>query len=490
MGFGARAPRQRQMEGAASALVEECAEEAAGSEPAWSSDDVLAVGVAPFLAELTTASRLAVEASVLAFGAWGRVVWLVLQPISRLAVAAWPSVRSGLATLAASAAAQPRKAIAIEVLALLALIALVRIIRFVRRRQYVSRARAALRRRRDRFVAGVARRSRVLAAALPHIGYLLACVACSRVAERLGLRSRWLALLLAVEPALATGLPAARTLLATSGSAAEQQHCLQYWVVWACAHLSTGLLLAVPLSSRMFNAALPLLDRFPMLRELPFFFWLWLQLPGGPGLRLAYSTLAPELQRRSNAASALIPSPPARLTGALHMLMATLIGFESRTALSEAVRESGVLLGGSIFLLTPTPIASVGLLLHALGGPTLRTIEALAAAEPSAAAGVAQLRYWLSYAMLCGALRLVEPALRWVPFVTHLQLFAVLWLQLPFFRTIFAGLRRLARLAIPSGRGGTPDEVRVSEEEVTRPNALYSSRLARPGASSRRASAT
>ena len=61
------------------------------------------------------------------------------------------------------------------------------------------------------------------------------------------------------------------------------------------------------------------------------------------------------------------------------MLMATLIGFESRTALSEAVRESGVLLGGSIFLLTPTPIASVGLLLHALGGPTLRTIEALAA---------------------------------------------------------------------------------------------------------------
>ena len=92
--------------------------------------------------------------------------------------------------------------------------------------------------------------------------------------------------------------------------------------------------------------------------------------------------------------------------------------------------------------------------------------------------------------MLCGALRLVEPALRWVPFVTHLQLFAVLWLQLPFFRTIFAGLRRLARLAIPSGSGGTPDEVRVSEEEVTRPNALYSSRLARPGASSRRASAT
>ena len=43
------------------------------------------------------------------------------------------------------------------------------------------------------------------------------------------------------------------------------------------------------------------------------------------------------------------------------------------------------------------------------------------------------------------ALRLLEPALRWVPFATHWQLLAVLWLQLPFFRTV----TRLLSYAIP-----------------------------------------
>lgn len=402
---------------------------------------------AEYLADLMSASRIAVEASVLALSAWGRVLWLVLRPMSRMAVAAWPSIRSGTATLAAAAAAQPKKAIAIEIALLVALVVLVKLVRFVRRRRYVSRVRDALRRRRDLIVAGVARRSRLLAAALPHLCYAFACVACSRVAERLGLRLRWIALLVAVEPVLSTGLPAMRTLLAKSGAPAEQRHALQYWVVWATAFMISGLFQAVPFASRVARAALPLLERFPMLHELPCCFWLWLQLPGGTGLSLAYGAMAPEFQGRSRAIAALVPSPPARVTGALQMLVAAAIGFERRSALAEAVHDGGVLLTGCVFLLTPTPIAAVGLLIIALGVPTTRTIDALGphAADVAAVACAAQLNYWLSYAAMCGALRVLEPALRWVPFATHWQLLGVLWLQLPFFRTI----TRLLSYAVP-----------------------------------------
>ena len=467
--------------------LEACAEENAdlghilsSEEFATSAMSVLLsdlLGAGPFFSELATASRVALEASVLAIGAWSRVAWLVMQPVSRLAVAAWPSVRSGLAATAAAAVAQPKKAIAIEAAALIILIVLFRFARFVRRRRYVSRAREALRQRRERFVAGVARRSRVLAAALPHLSYGLACAACSRVADRLGLRARWVGLLLAAEPALSTGVPTARSLYAQSGSAGEQRLCLQYWVVWACVHLCIGLLYAVPLASRVSRLGLPLLGRFPMLREVPCFFWLWLQLPGDAGLRLAYGTLAPELQRRSNAAAALLPAPPERLMGVLQMVLATAIGFERRTALAEIVQESRVLIGGVFFLLTPTPIAAVGLLLLAYGGPLLRSIDALPLREGAAASAPTQLRYWWSYALLCGALNVLEPALRWVPFMTHWQLLAVLWLQVPFLRT---ATRLLSHLVPPvlsqMVRSPTPPATeRIAE--TSRPNAVYSEAL-------------
>ena len=438
---------------------------------------------APFIAELTSASRLAVEASVLALGAWGRVLYLVSQPIKRLAVAAWPSVKAAAATAAAAAAAQPKKAIAIELVAVLVLIACWRLGRFVARRRYFSRARDALRRRRERIVASVARRSRVLAAALPHLGYMLACVACSRVAERFGLRPRWLAFLNSAEPTLATGLPAARTLLAIGGAAEEQQRCLRYWVVWAGAYLCTGLLEEVPFAARVAQMGLPLLRRYPILHELPFYAWLWLQLPGGGGLQLAYDAVAPGMRRRSEAAAALLPSPPARLTGALNMVLAYAIGFERRDALAEAVNDGGILISGCFFLLTPSPIAAVGLLLLALGGPMLRSIDALAASAVTPATA-AQLRYWLTYAAFCGARRVLLPALRWVPFMTHWQLLAVLWLQLPFFRTL---TRLLSHLIPPILRQvvGAPAAAEVEEiSESSRPNATYSARLTRSTGSS------
>ena len=417
------------------------------------------------LEDLFSASRTAVEASLLAFGAWGRVLLILSKSGSQLAVAAWPSVKRFSIKAAKKFARQKKEAIAVELVALVVFILLWRLVRLFRRRRYISRARAAVRRRLDSFHAGVERRSRALASALPHVGYAAACVVCSRLAERLGLRARLLELMVAALPSLSTGLPAVRTLLGLSSSHPEQQQCLRYWVVWAAAGMCAGLLQAVPFASRIGSACLPLFGRLPILHELPFYFYLWLQLPGRRGLALAFSTIAPEVQRRARVGGALLPALPERVTGALQLVLATALGLERRAAFAEAVHEAGVLAGGLFFLIMPTPIAAVGLLLLALGGPMLRSIEALsegagaegagggggATAAVAASSGApspfsAQLRYWLSYAVLCGALRVLQPALRWVPFVTHWQLLAVLWLQLPIFR---GATRLLAQLVPP-----------------------------------------
>ena len=98
--------------------------------------------------------------------------------------------------------------------------------------------------------------------------------------------------------------------------------------------------------------------------------------------------------------------------------------------------------------------------------------------------------------MLCGALRLLQPALRWVPFVTHMQLLAVLWLQLPIFRSatrVLALLVRTMRALRPRARPAAADEQQPTSARAPRANALYSSRLSqRPAraAASPRASAS
>ena len=104
-------------------------------------------------------------------------------------------------------------------------------------------------------------------------------------------------------------------------------------------------------------------------------------------------------------------------------------------------------------------------------------------AEPATANGTAaaalvpQLHYWLAYAALCAAIRVLQPILNWVPFVTHLQLLTVLWLQLPFLR---AATQVFTQLLSPLQRSGARSAANEGEGEAARApraNALYSSRL-------------
>ena len=400
---------------------------------------------------IASATRTALEASWVALAAWTNVLHLTVQPLVRLAVIAWPSVRDSAITGARLAAAQPRTVIAIEAAVIVAVLLLWRAIVFVRRRRYISRARSAVTLRCERLEAYIRHRSRLLASALPHLSFMVVCACCARLMTWIGLHVQVLAFLAYWETSLATGLPMFRTLWLLKASPAEQRPCLQYWVVWASVELCKGLLHAVPFVPRLGRAALPLLERWwplTILHEIPFCAYLWLQMPGRRGLHLAYEFVAWHVQRRAARIGELVPSVPEPAKGGLQMVLAAFIGVKLSADLFAAVHEGRVLLVGILFLLMPTQIAAFGLPLLALGGPMLRSIEAIASApansgasaavsarpnggtEPSSqAAATQQLRYWLYYALMWFAVRQLEPLLVWIPFMTHLQLLFVLWLQ-------------------------------------------------------------
>lgn len=246
---------------------------------------------------------------------------------------------------------------------------------------------------------------------------------------------------------------------------------------------------------------------------------------------------------------ALLPSVPSSAKASLQLVLATTIGSERSAALADAFREIYVLAAALFFLLTPSPVANVGFLLLSLGHPLLRSIAAIgtgaahravddsgasadddrggsaltrraaaqkgrrrpppsadarsadepaqivtAEAEAASASAVnAQLRYWLCYAMLLAALRVFEPLLRWIPFVTHAKLLFVLWLQLPVLRA----LTRMASALLPALRlvlglrarsaESTPSLTDASDDDAVarapRANALYSSRLSQRSSS-------
>lgn len=400
---------------------------------------------------IVSATRTALEASWVALAAWTNVLHLTVQPLVRLAVIAWPSVRDSAIAGARLAAAQPRTVIAIEAAVIVAVLLLWRVIVFVRRRRYIYRARSAVTLRCERLEAYIRHRSRLLASALPHLSFILVCACCARLMSWIGLHAQVLAFLAYWETSLATGLPMFRTLWLLKASPAVQRPCLQYWVVWASVELCKGLLHAVPFVPRLGRAALPLLERWwplTILYEIPFCAYLWLQMPGRRGLHLAYEIVAWHVQRRAARMGEWVPSVPEPAKGGLQMVLAAFIGIKLSADLFAAVHEGRVLLVGIFFLLMPTQIAAFGLPLLALGGPMLRSIEVIASApansgesaavsarpngdmEPSSqAAATQQLHYWLYYALMWFAVRQLEPVLVWIPFMTHLQLLFVLWLQ-------------------------------------------------------------
>jgi len=440
-----------------------------------------------------------------ALARWARLLTLLARPCGRfvaaLARALTPTVLRLGARAAEEAAARPQAAARLLALALAVALALwarrallARGGVVARARRRAAAARAHLAKQRAKLAAELRRRRALLAgaaaAAAPHAAFFAGCAAAARAAQALGRRDGLAALCGRATPAVATALPAARTLLALGAAAPEEAaaHWLRYWVVWACVRLAAGAAMSVPLLPWLLDLApLPLRD------ELPCAFWVWLHLPHD-GMRVLHLRLADALRRRAAALAAALPAVPAPVLAALQIAAATVLPAARRAQAGDLMREGGVLLGGVIFLMTPSAITRLGLLAFGLGYPALRSLDALDALAAAAGSGGGaldaaradvggRLWYWLAHAALVAAIGFLAPLLRWLPLTTHLQLLIVLWLQLPYFRHSTIALRRLLKRAPPPGADAdaTPD----GGARAARSNALYSARLLRRGGGER-----
>ena len=187
------------------------------------------------------------------------------------------------------------------------------------------------------------------------------------------------------------------------------------------------------------------------------------QLPH-TGVRALYALIAPALRLRASRVRAALPALPAPARASISLVAGMLLPAAWREHIGQLISDGGALIGGLLLMMTPSPITRVGLAFFALAHPALGAIELVksssADAKPDDSADAtggtgechadderraASLRYWVGYCVLQAALLAFAPMVRWLPFMAHAQLLAVLWLQLPIFRTATAIMLAVAR---------------------------------------------
>ena len=154
-----------------------------------------------------------------------------------------------------------------------------------------------------------------------------------------------------------------------------------------------------------------------------------------------------------------------RLLSWCHMLLSglTAIGIISKSTQDAIIvsQDSWPLVPASVFIFTPTFLASAGCVLVSMTLPCTATIKALykrdnasAKAGETMARKARWLRYWAIFGIFWEITNLLAPILRWVPLTKHAQLLFYIWLQLPVFngsaKCIAAIHALLARFVSPS----------------------------------------
>lgn len=444
--------------------------------------------------------------------AWLRLARLAFFPMSCGAQKLAHAVRPYARRAAVAFAAQPREVLLMELGVLMLTLLIWRLRIVLRRRRYVARLRqwASARISRPvatrymRFKDGVRRRSRVVARALPHIGFALVCFVALRAQRALGLESLLQPVWSPLSWFLLTPLPWVRTLLTLrsdgTGECNVQRDWLRFWVLWATCHLAVGVLAAIPFASRLVQrVSLDTPARAPLVACAA----AWVHLPHD-GLELCYGVVGPALAFRAQRLSDAVPSLPARLLDTLAMVLRMLTPSGVYTALMQAAQEGYLLLGVMTCMLTPYPLTGLALLYWSLGYPILKSIEVLEmpATSPDMAVQAAyssqvQLCYWLLHCALAAVIDQL-PWVLWLPFSTHARMLIAVWLQLPYFRAATMLLLQLtpfgrallrmtgggphdgAPLVTVSGAPATPTHASPSALRHTRSpraNAIYSKRL-------------
>lgn len=205
----------------------------------------------------------------------------------------------------------------------------------------------------------------------------------------------------------------------------QEAELLRFWSVF-------GVVWAARSVARYFTPALfeALLDR---LDTFLFFFLIWLQIGLTRGADLFFPLLATALRQsrylRANAA-----------TGAeqLNIFLRVLVSVgavppERAAVIASTLTESGVVLIGIVFFITPRSATFIGTLLTGYAVPVYISVySATPASQPIARH--TWLSYWAAFSVVEAGYSYLSNSCDWIPLWYHFKLALILWLQVPYYR--------------------------------------------------------
>uniref|UniRef100_A0A7S2R5J1 Uncharacterized protein n=1 Tax=Rhizochromulina marina TaxID=1034831 RepID=A0A7S2R5J1_9STRA len=206
---------------------------------------------------------------------------------------------------------------------------------------------------------------------------------------------------------------------------------LMFWVVFAFVIAFHRLTVGFPLVSRI--ASFFTYHRW--VRASYAFFLIWLQLPIG-GLQLAYDFIVPAVEQRVGQFSTPVSSEQRNIV--FRMLVYTgVLSQETSLRIQEVSRDGWILLALA-FLFSAGFMTEVGCLLAGLCYPAMCSAKLLGAVMERVfiESQVRWLKYWAVYAVtFCFGLSIEAAGIwRWVLFGNHVHLVFIVYLQLPYFR--------------------------------------------------------
>lgn len=203
---------------------------------------------------------------------------------------------------------------------------------------------------------------------------------------------------------------------------------LQYWCVLSLVYVFVGIYRGIGAPAIVHRIVSE-----SSVREIAFFVFIWLQLPLS-SVSTSYKFLLVPFVRRYIKRIDLGKQNEEK-TGILlrGLVMVGLLNSERKEILDDVIRESGIGLFSLLFFVTPSFITFYGYLLLGFVLPLTKTII-VASAKSTHRARIKWLTYWVALFGFVCIRTLLEKPLSLVPFVAHIQLAFVMWLQLPYFR--------------------------------------------------------
>lgn len=205
----------------------------------------------------------------------------------------------------------------------------------------------------------------------------------------------------------------------------QEAELLRFWSVF-------GVVWAARSVARYFTPALfeALLDR---LDTFLFFFLIWLQISLTRGADVLFPLLASAL-RQSRYLRANATTGAEQLNIFLRVLVSVgAVPPERAAVIASTLTESGVVLIGIVFFITPRSATFIGTLLTGYAVPVYISVySATPASQPIARH--TWLSYWTAFSVVEAGYAYLADSCDWIPLWYHFKLALILWLQVPYYR--------------------------------------------------------